>query len=494
MMGKTVPKSVGLLQPQPQEEDNNNIWTEILSEMSSKSNANIQGSVIMLGNDKSGKTSLVNRMCKSEKPFYSSALEYRFLNVQADMKDSSYAYQLGSAGATFGPSDSINLPVHMLAGSQEFVPLLKFAMPKELTKCCFVLMASVVPPEEIIPSLESWYRAVVECIKQHYTQEQIDAGKQAQMRFWKEYVEPLDTSMQIQESGLELDPHLVDLEADVLTENCGAPVVVVLTKCDLYTDLNEDQLNKIQYHLRAFCQARGAALVYTSAKEDKNTHLLYKYLVHRVYGLPFTSSAYIVEKDSIFIPTGWESRQKIDILVESLTSDLSLPASLTDDFSHQNKENTAVEEDEQSFLMRLAALANEPISSSPKRDQTLSKHSQASQSVNQNHAEGPSPIVSFFGNLMKGGKDGGRPSSANMPIVDPHTHFQKILSAKPKKASVSGLVGDQPQKETLTANSSASVLSDQDMDDIGSDNSNVNTEGESGPNSARDQGTEHDDE
>ena len=133
----------------------------------------------MLGNDKCGKTSLVNRMCKSEKPFCSSALEYRFLNVQADMKDSSYAYQLGSAGATFGPSDSINLPVHMLAGCQEFVPLLKFAMPKELTKCCFVLMASIIPPEEIIPSLEAWYRAVVGCIKQHYTPEQIEAGKQA---------------------------------------------------------------------------------------------------------------------------------------------------------------------------------------------------------------------------------------------------------------------------------------------------------------------------
>ena len=138
----------------------------------------------MLGNDKCGKTSLVNRMCKSEKPFYSSALEYRFLNVQADMKDSSYAYQLGSAGATFGPPDSINLPVHMLAGCQEFVPLLKFAMPKELTKCCFVLMASIIPPEEIIPSLEAWYKAVVECINQHYTPEQIEAGKQARKSYF----------------------------------------------------------------------------------------------------------------------------------------------------------------------------------------------------------------------------------------------------------------------------------------------------------------------
>lgn len=151
--------------------------------MSSKTGANVQGSVVMLGNDKCGKTSLFNKMCRTERLAYSSALEYAFLNIQADLKDSSYAYQLGSAGATFGPSDSISLPVHMLGGSFEFVPLLKFAMPKDLMKCCFVLMASIVPVEDVLPSLENWYKVVVESINEYFTPEQIAAGKQSRMFF-----------------------------------------------------------------------------------------------------------------------------------------------------------------------------------------------------------------------------------------------------------------------------------------------------------------------
>ena len=45
----------------------------------------------------------------------------------------------------------------------------------------------------------------------------------------------------------------------------------------------------------------GAALFYTSVKENKNCSLLYKYLAHRIYGLPFKSPALVVEKDSVFM-------------------------------------------------------------------------------------------------------------------------------------------------------------------------------------------------
>ena len=45
----------------------------------------------------------------------------------------------------------------------------------------------------------------------------------------------------------------------------------------------------------------GAALIYTSVKEEKNCDLLHKYLLHRIYGFPFTTSAYVVEKDSVFM-------------------------------------------------------------------------------------------------------------------------------------------------------------------------------------------------
>ena len=45
----------------------------------------------------------------------------------------------------------------------------------------------------------------------------------------------------------------------------------------------------------------GAALFHVSVKEEKNCDLLYKYLVHRIYGFPFATQAYVVEKDSVFM-------------------------------------------------------------------------------------------------------------------------------------------------------------------------------------------------
>lgn len=54
---------------------------------------------------------------------------------------------------------------------------------------------------------------------------------------------------------------LVPPEPNILVENCGASVAVVITKSDLHTSLSEEQLNKVQYHVRRFCLQRGAALV-----------------------------------------------------------------------------------------------------------------------------------------------------------------------------------------------------------------------------------------
>ena len=45
----------------------------------------------------------------------------------------------------------------------------------------------------------------------------------------------------------------------------------------------------------------GAALFYTSVKEDKNISLLYQYIVHKLYRLPFSYTASVVDRDSIFM-------------------------------------------------------------------------------------------------------------------------------------------------------------------------------------------------
>ena len=45
----------------------------------------------------------------------------------------------------------------------------------------------------------------------------------------------------------------------------------------------------------------GAALIYTSVKGEKNLDLLYKYLVHKMYGFQLTTPALVVEKDAVFM-------------------------------------------------------------------------------------------------------------------------------------------------------------------------------------------------
>lgn len=45
----------------------------------------------------------------------------------------------------------------------------------------------------------------------------------------------------------------------------------------------------------------GAALIYTSVKENKNIDLVYRYIVQKLYGFPFNVSAAVVEKDAVFM-------------------------------------------------------------------------------------------------------------------------------------------------------------------------------------------------
>ncbi|VDO73026.1 unnamed protein product [Schistosoma mattheei] len=64
---------------------------------------------------------------------------------------------------------------------------------------------------------------------------------------------------------------------------------------------SEEHFDFIQMHIRRFCLSYGAALFYVSVKEDKNCDLLNRYIRHRIYGFPFSQSAYIVEGDCIFM-------------------------------------------------------------------------------------------------------------------------------------------------------------------------------------------------
>ncbi|KAL2762327.1 cytoplasmic dynein 1 light intermediate chain 2 isoform 2 [Daubentonia madagascariensis] len=167
-------------------------------------------------------------------------------------------------------------------------------------------------------------------------------------------------------SGSDEENVALPLGDNVLTHNLGIPVLVVCTKCDAVSvlekehDYRDEHLDFIQSHLRRFCLQYGAALIYTSVKEEKNLDLLFKYIVHKTYGFHFTTPALVVEKDAVFIPAGWDNEKKIAILHENFTT--VKPEDAYEDFIVKppvrklvhDKELAA--EDEQVFLMKQQSL------------------------------------------------------------------------------------------------------------------------------------------
>ncbi|XP_013371648.1 PREDICTED: cytoplasmic dynein 1 light intermediate chain 2 isoform X3 [Chinchilla lanigera] len=212
-------------------------------------------------------------------------------------------------------------------------------------------------------------------------------------------------------TGSDEENVALPLGDNVLTHNLGIPVLVVCTKCDAVSilekehDYRDEHLDFIQSHLRRFCLQYGAALIYTSVKEEKNLDLLYKYIVHKTYGFHFTTPALVVEKDAVFIPAGWDNEKKIAILHENFTT--VKPEDAYEDFIVKppvrklvhDKELAA--EDEQVFLMKQQSL--------------LAKQPATPTRASESPARGPSGSP----------RTQGRGGPASVPSASPGTSVKK---------------------------------------------------------------------
>ncbi|XP_036297443.1 cytoplasmic dynein 1 light intermediate chain 2 isoform X3 [Pipistrellus kuhlii] len=212
-------------------------------------------------------------------------------------------------------------------------------------------------------------------------------------------------------SGPDEENVALPLGDNVLTHNLGIPVLVVCTKCDAVSvlekehDYRDEHFDFIQSHLRRFCLQYGAALIYTSVKEEKNLDLLYKYIVHKTYGFHFNTPALVVEKDAVFIPAGWDNEKKIAILHENFTT--VKPEDAYEDFIMKppvrklvhDKELAA--EDEQVFLMKQQSL--------------LAKQPATPTRASESPARGPSGSP----------RTQGRGGPASVPSASPGTSVKK---------------------------------------------------------------------
>ena len=134
-----------------------------------------------------------------------------------------------------------------------------------------------------------------------------------------------------QKSNTSAD-ELLPLGDGVLTENLGVPLMIVCTKLDSLVDLeksykyNDEHFDYIQQFLRTECLKHGASLAYTSSKDSRYLAGIYKLILNSLYEvLPKTGTlASVVEKDSIYVPIGWDNLLKIKTVQDNLIGEIKV--------------------------------------------------------------------------------------------------------------------------------------------------------------------------
>lgn len=304
------------------EEDKKNLWSQILNDVQKNGNPKLSPhkQILVLGDNESGKTTMVAKLQGIENSSKGSGLEYAYIDVRDDYRD-----------------DHTRLSVWVLDGDPAHTDLLKFALNEETFHDTLVILTVTMTSSwAILDQLQHWASILAD----HLDKLKLDVDvrqnrRQHIVKMWLEYAEPgdeLDPASPMKRSSRNLSDGEEDdfdgspLPEGTLTNNLGLDIVVVVTKTDYIQtlekehDYRDEHLDFIQQWIRRFCLQYGAALFYTSAKEDKNCDLLYKYLTHRIYGFPFHTPALVVEKDAVFIPAGWDNMKKIAILHENLHS------------------------------------------------------------------------------------------------------------------------------------------------------------------------------
>ncbi|XP_057291342.1 cytoplasmic dynein 1 light intermediate chain 1-like [Hydractinia symbiolongicarpus] len=363
------------------DKDKENFWKQILNEVSAQSLRRLAPNkrVLVLGDDGCGKTSLITRLRTpgDDELKKGAGLEYTYLNIHDEERD-----------------EHTRLSIWIQDGDKHYKDLLKYVVTKDTVKnVTIIICVDMAKPWNIIDSLENWCRI----LREHIHSLQLSAKELNEMErgIVKEFqdFQKIDITDEEPKSarsnpGEEEEEPVLPLGENVLVDNLGIPVVVVAAKSDHMSVLEkeweyrEEHFDFLQKHLRNFCLRCGAGLLYTSSKESCNTSLLYKYLVHRIYGFSLTVQPQVIEKDAIFIPMGWDNENKIKILDEHIKT-FNSADSFKDHISKpisrkpisQEKEAVVVEDEQQFLEAQLVILNKAPSSSSSaQRPQQQAEH------------------------------------------------------------------------------------------------------------------------
>lgn len=106
-----------------------------------------------------------------------------------------------------------------------------------------------------------------------------------------------------------------------LKVNLGVPILVIVNKVDLLLHGDkksylQENFDFIQKHVREYALQYGASVIFTSAKGNRNLNVTYQYILHRLYDFDFPHKPEVIERENLFIPSGFDTPNLIQGLVK----------------------------------------------------------------------------------------------------------------------------------------------------------------------------------
>merc|ERR1711990_1302335 len=306
------------------------LWTNILSNNAKNQLTLANKRAIILGDNLTGRRTLISKIINDDKdPYRGHGLSYEYINITG--KDEEECGCLSFI--TVDPSAPIRA---------QFTAAIPDA--ESLSDSLIVITLDFSKPWAVLESLQRWVRE----IKSH---------RDEWLRIPAKDINEMKDNLQekwLKQSNLE------ELEGCILENSLGCEILVVGLKADiLQTTLNEEGMSEqhadlLQFQLREECLKLGAALFYCSAKEPRTVETLKAYILNNLFGIESDQlQPRGVSREAIFIPMGWDTEKRINLLKEGPELPTTIVAPRQRPTIHEQE---LTSEDEQQSLHRVEQL------------------------------------------------------------------------------------------------------------------------------------------
>ncbi|CAD8111576.1 unnamed protein product [Paramecium primaurelia] len=275
-----------------------NVWNQLLFEKS-RQGGFINKNLLILGRKCSGKRSLLDSLAEITKTLKNAIrqkgitpiVDYAYLNL-IDLRDPDY-------------NTNARLNVYILEEEGQKYLLPQILNHKNIKNTFVVIALDMQEPWTFMEDLDRWISVLQDMM--------------ADLRLSLNELEEMKSNVMQYMSQMDGG----QVHEGLLKTNLGIPLMVMVNKSDILErdDKGKDWDQKaeiIQFCLRQFCVNYGATLLFTSVKQKINIKVMYEYVLHRLYNMPFETSQHknLSDFESLFIPLGQDD---INIIKSTFT-------------------------------------------------------------------------------------------------------------------------------------------------------------------------------